>query len=89
MIACALDGHRGRIDVSGDGCCVFYGILFESIVCAAGFLRGVKAGPIYKGKIFRGVKILKDVEMDMWLSAGRWWPDKTMAVNAAKRNCRV
>ena len=88
MIACTLDGHRGRIDVSGGGC-LFYGILFESIVCAAGFLRGVKAGPTYKGKIFRGVKLLKDVELDMWLSAGRWWPDKIMAVNAAKRNCRV
>ena len=88
MKSCHLDGHAGRIDFD-TGNCIFYGLIFEDILGAAKFLKGVRAGPTYKGKIVRGVMILKDVELDMWLSEGRWWPDKKLAVNAGKRICYV
>lgn len=84
MIQCTLDGHSGAIDVDS-GCCVFYGILFDGIVDASKFFKGISVGPPYKGKIIRGVKVLRDPELDMWYSEGRWWPDKNIAVKAAKR----
>jgi len=84
MKSCCLNRHPGVINFDS-GVCVFYGIPFESILKAAEFLRGVQAGPEYRGKVVRGVKVLKDVELSMWLSEGRWWPDKHMAVKAAKR----
>lgn len=84
MISCQLDGHHGRVDTT-TGNCIFYGLLFEGIVDAAKFFRGIQAGPEYKGKIVRGVNMLKDVELDMWYSGERWWPDKKTAFNAIKR----
>lgn len=88
MTPCELEGHPGAIDTTS-GCCVFYGILFDSILNAAGFFKGIQVGPPYEGKIVRGVKILRDPDVDMWWAEGRWWPDRRTAVRAGKRMCHV
>lgn len=88
MTPCEFEGHPGSIDTDS-GCCIFYGLLFDSILDAARFFKGIQAGPQYKGKIVRGVKILRDPETDMWYSEGRWWIDRQTAIRAGERMCYV
>ncbi len=84
MLSCQFEGHPGFLH-QDSGTCVFYGITFDSILDVARYLKNVTAGPEYQGEIVRGVKVLRDPEIDMWWAEGRWWPDRRMAVKSGKR----
>lgn len=81
---CKLDGHLGTQDID-TGLCVFYGISFSDICEAATYFKPIKSGPEFKGVMYGTVKLLKDVELGMWYSGGRWWPDKRSAYMSGKR----
>jgi hypothetical protein len=87
MIPCVFDGHHGYLQPD-TGMCMFYYMTFDSILEVAKYLKNVTPGPEYEGEYVSGKKVMRDPEMDMWWSEGRWWCDKKTAVKAAKRMFR-
>lgn len=79
-----FEKHRG-VQFIDSGMCVFYGIPFEGILEVAHFLRSVRHDGNYEGEIYYGIKMLHDMDTDMYYTGDRWWPCKKLAKKYAKR----
>jgi hypothetical protein len=79
-----FEKHRG-VQFMDSGMCIFYGIPFEGILEVARFLRTVSHEGNYEGEVYCGIKMLRDVDTDMYYTGERWWPSKKLAKKYAKR----
>jgi hypothetical protein len=81
MIKIFFENHRGMLETDSHNV-TFYGLYFNTMTEAIGFLKMIEPGEHYGPWYAKGVRGVIDESTGRVFAKGVWWHDEEMAIKA-------